>query len=78
MAWSIQTRAPPLPHTYTHSNQFGQQEPGSNAEIQEFVKGTYGATFPVFGKVKKWMHSPPPCVPNPPTAHTHAHSHSPA
>lgn len=34
-----------------HSNQFGQQEPGSNKEIQQFVKNTYGVTFPVFGKV---------------------------
>lgn len=33
------------------SNQFGQQEPGSNAEIQRFAKEMYGVTFPVFGKV---------------------------
>jgi len=32
-------------------NQFGKQEPGSNAEIQEFAKGK-GATFPVLGKLE--------------------------
>lgn len=33
------------------SNQFGAQEPGSNAEIQEFCSTTYGVTFPVFAKI---------------------------
>jgi glutathione peroxidase len=33
------------------SNQFGAQEPGSNAEIQEFCSTTYGVSFPVFGKI---------------------------
>ena len=32
-------------------NQFGQQEPGSNAEIQQFCQLNYGVTFPVFGKI---------------------------
>lgn len=32
-------------------NQFGAQEPGSNAEIQEFCQMTYGVSFPVLGKV---------------------------
>lgn len=32
-------------------NQFGGQEPGSDAEIQEFCTATYGVTFPVFGKI---------------------------
>jgi glutathione peroxidase len=32
-------------------NQFGQQEPGSNAEIQQFCQLNYGLTFPVFGKI---------------------------
>jgi len=32
------------------SNQFGNQEPGSNAEIQEFCKSS-GVNFPVFAKV---------------------------
>jgi glutathione peroxidase len=32
------------------SNQFGNQEPGSDAEIQEFCSG-YGISFPVFSKV---------------------------
>jgi len=31
-------------------NQFGAQEPGSPAEIRQFVDG-YGVTFPMFGKV---------------------------
>ena len=32
-------------------NQFGMQEPGSNAQIQEFCELNYGVTFPVLGKV---------------------------
>eukprot|EP00955_Chlamydomonas_euryale_P064662 359041-Chlamydomonas_euryale.AAC.3 len=32
-------------------NQFGAQEPGSNAEIKRFAQSTYGATFPLFSKV---------------------------
>lgn len=34
------------------SNQFGEQEPGNNAEIQAFCKN-YGVTFPVFAKVRQ-------------------------
>ena len=33
------------------SNDFGKQEPGTNAQILEFCKGTYKVTFPVLGKV---------------------------
>jgi len=33
-------------------NQFGAQEPGSNAEIQQFCQLNYGVSFPVFGKVQ--------------------------
>ena len=33
-------------------NQFGGQEPGSNEEIQHFCKLTYGASFPVLGKLE--------------------------
>ena len=33
-------------------NQFGAQEPGSDAEICEFAKSTYQATFPLFSKVE--------------------------
>ena len=33
------------------SNDFGGQEPGSNAEVQDFCEGTYGVRFPMFGKV---------------------------
>ena len=32
-------------------NQFGQQEPGSNKEIQEFCNINYQTTFPLFAKV---------------------------
>ncbi len=33
------------------SNDFGAQEPGSNAEIKEFCKVTYDVTFPVMSKI---------------------------
>ncbi|XP_058010163.1 probable glutathione peroxidase 8 [Hevea brasiliensis] len=33
-------------------NQFGEQEPGSNDEIQEFVCTRFKSEFPVFGKVE--------------------------
>jgi glutathione peroxidase len=33
------------------SNDFGQQEPGSNAEIQTFCKANYGVEFDMFSKV---------------------------
>ena len=33
-------------------NQFGKQEPGSEAEIAEFCKATYGVKFPMFAKVE--------------------------
>lgn len=32
------------------SNEFGQQEPGSDQEIQKFCKLNYGVTFPVMAK----------------------------
>lgn len=32
-------------------NQFGQQEKGSNEEIQQFCKMNYGVSFPVFAKI---------------------------
>lgn len=32
------------------SNDFGQQEPGSNKQIAEFCRSTYGIRFPMFGK----------------------------
>jgi glutathione peroxidase len=32
-------------------NQFGAQEPGTNAEIQEFCSLRYGVTFPMFDKI---------------------------
>jgi glutathione peroxidase len=33
-------------------NQFKEQEPGTDADIQEFCKTTYDVTFPVFGKIE--------------------------
>jgi len=32
-------------------NQFGAQEPGTEAEIKEFAQGKYGAKFPLFSKI---------------------------
>lgn len=32
-------------------NQFGAQEPGTNAEIQQFCQINYGVSFPVFAKI---------------------------
>lgn len=32
-------------------NQFGRQEPGSEADIKSFCHGTYNITFPMFSKV---------------------------
>ncbi|XP_066528939.1 glutathione peroxidase 7 [Hoplias malabaricus] len=32
-------------------NQFGQQEPGSDKEIDSFVRRVYGASFPIFSKI---------------------------
>src|SRR3978361_554356 len=33
-------------------NQFGGQEPGSAAEIEEFCSATYGVTFPMTQKIE--------------------------
>jgi glutathione peroxidase len=33
------------------ANEFGSQEPGSNAEIQEFCTTSYGVRFPMFSKI---------------------------
>jgi glutathione peroxidase len=33
------------------ANNFGQQEPGSNAEIKQFCTRTYNVTFPMYGKI---------------------------
>ena len=33
------------------SNEFGQQEPGSDDEIKKFCKKNYGVTFPLFSKI---------------------------
>jgi glutathione peroxidase len=33
------------------ANNFREQEPGTNAEIQEFCKRTYDVTFPLFSKI---------------------------
>lgn len=34
------------------SNDFGQQEPGSDGEIKKFCSERFGVTFPLFSKVK--------------------------
>lgn len=34
------------------SNQFAEQEPGSNEEIAEFCQMNYGISFPMFEKIK--------------------------
>lgn len=33
------------------SNDFGEQEPGSNAEIKKFCTSRYDVTFPMYGKI---------------------------
>jgi glutathione peroxidase len=33
-------------------DQFGHQEPGSEAEIAQFCEGSYGVTFPMFSKIE--------------------------
>ena len=33
------------------ANNFGSQEPGTNAQIAEFCSASYGVTFPMFGKI---------------------------
>lgn len=33
-------------------NQFGEQEPGSDAEIQQFCRMNHGVTFPVMAKIE--------------------------
>lgn len=33
-------------------NQFAQQDPGSNEEIQQFCQTNYGVTFPILGKIE--------------------------
>ena len=33
-------------------NQFGAQEPGTDAEILEFATSTYDANFPMFSKIE--------------------------
>ncbi len=33
------------------SNEFGEQDPGTNAEISDFCQLNYGVTFPMMGKV---------------------------
>jgi glutathione peroxidase len=33
-------------------NQFGEQEPGTSEEIQEFCSATYGVTFPLTEKIE--------------------------
>lgn len=43
------------------SNQFGNQEPGSNEQIKEFACSRYKAEFPIFDKVMiKLLHTSSP------------------
>ncbi|KAL1431822.1 hypothetical protein MTO96_013921 [Rhipicephalus appendiculatus] len=42
---------PPLSILAFPCNQFGSQEPGSNAEIEDFCKSTYNVKFDMFAKV---------------------------
>lgn len=42
------------------SNDFGAQEPGNNAEIAEFCRGTYGVKFPMFEKIRVTGDDPHP------------------
>ena len=50
------------------SNQFKEQEPGTNDEIQAFCKTTYDVTFPVFAKVDVNGPDAVPLYPVPPCA----------
>jgi glutathione peroxidase len=34
------------------SNQFGEQEPGANSDVQSFCQLNYGVTFPLFAKTE--------------------------
>ena len=43
------------------SNDFGQQEPGSNVEIAGFCRLTYGVRFPMFAKAKVRGAEPDSC-----------------
>lgn len=45
-------------------DQFGRQEPGSDAEIATFCEDTYGATFPLFrqDRGQRQERSPPLCL----------------
>ncbi|XP_018614576.1 putative glutathione peroxidase 8 [Scleropages formosus] len=40
--------------------QFGDTEPGSNRDIEAFVKSNFGVTFPIFSKVKIMGSEPDP------------------
>jgi len=44
------------PHGFTilgfPSNQFGAQEPGTNAEVATFCETQFGVTFPMFAKIE--------------------------
>lgn len=42
------------------SNDFGNQEPGSEQQIQEFCRLTYGVQFPMFAKTRVRKHNADP------------------
>src|SRR6476660_10037650 len=43
-------------------NQFGQQEPGGEAEIERFCTRNYGVTFPMFAKIDVKRHECAPAL----------------
>jgi glutathione peroxidase len=43
-------------------NQFGAQEPGSDAEIVEFATSRYQANFPMFSKIEVNGAGPASCT----------------
>ena len=45
------------------SNDFGAQEPGSNAQIADFCESTYGVKFPMFAKSSVAANAKPPLNP---------------
>ncbi|MDD2452114.1 MAG: glutathione peroxidase [Sulfurovum sp.] len=42
------------------SNQFGNQEPGTEEEIQQFCRVNFGVTFPMFSKIEVNGENTPP------------------
>ena len=47
------------------ANEFGQQEPGTDAEIKSFCSSKYNVTFPLFSKIVVKGEGHPPALPVP-------------